>query len=276
MPQLVHQDTPSFGGDETTSCRSSLLHNHPFVRQVPPGAVQPVAAKPPQGSSAGILSRASGRYSASAPALEDMRAGHPARRARSWPGVPRHLLLAALALAALLSLVGLGSGIVNVHPSTPSSSALHTTISPASAQACHGERCPSTPCRQAPSFQHCNQVDPYDGNCVTGARTIAQANVKDQHGQVVGEIDLRYSAACKSAWARLIPYRGYGWDAEALIQPQKTQDGNGVGGSVPWLYAPFWTDMAYAPDPHQVTAIGGMSSNIGGQCCWGPVAKAHL
>jgi hypothetical protein len=102
----------------------------------------------------------------------------------------RHALLAGVIF--LLLLAGI---FALVFPSHSASSAFAAVLQAATAT-----------CKQAPSYDHCDAKDPEKQGCASSARTTAHALLVD-HGRVVGRVERRYSATCKSWWGRLFDFR---------------------------------------------------------------------
>jgi hypothetical protein len=52
----------------------------------------------------------------------------------------------------------------------------------------------------------CNGTDPQSTGCASSAITAEETSIISKSGVLVGYVDLRYSTACKTAWARTVDY----------------------------------------------------------------------
>src|SRR5579883_984607 len=58
-------------------------------------------------------------------------------------------------------------------------------------------------CSSAPSFQNCDVVYPDSDICPADAQTIASANITDGYNNILGQVLVRYSNRCGSAWGKI-------------------------------------------------------------------------
>ena len=61
-------------------------------------------------------------------------------------------------------------------------------------------------CSSAPSFQNCDNVYPESDICPADAQTIASANIVDSNHNILGQVVVRYSNRCQSAWGKIDSY----------------------------------------------------------------------
>lgn len=119
-------------------------------------------------------------------------------------------------------------------------------------------------CYQDPSDYNCTGYDPGDPNQMcTNPYTIAPATpIKTADGTEVASIEIRFSNACQSNWARITvvpPINN--WQINFSVTIHRSLDGRSFSdGSFPENYTQVYTDMVYAPGHTCVWADGSIGT----------------
>lgn len=98
-------------------------------------------------------------------------------------------------------------------------------------------------CSQQPNDQNCNHQDSVKQDCNDDASTVLVANISDNSGKVIGEVDLRWSEKCKSNWARVVSNIG-----TAPISATVTRQSDGLRETYSSNQdSTIYTNMVYSP-----------------------------
>jgi hypothetical protein len=98
-------------------------------------------------------------------------------------------------------------------------------------------------CANDPSDQHCTLQDPIAQGCVADAQTLKSVAIREGR-IVIGQLDVRYSPACKSYWARTFSFV-VGVAETDMLSPFT----EGIVGPFSGGVAETYTDMAYMTTP---------------------------
>jgi hypothetical protein len=110
-------------------------------------------------------------------------------------------------------------------------------------------------CAPAPTAQHCNNQDPEFQGCAADAKTIGQADIKE-NGVTIGRVERRWSLTCQSWWGRVFDFRA-GSQANMFITIAGTTlsaSPTFVSNQYHILYSPMFFDASLT---QQVPAITG-------------------
>jgi hypothetical protein len=98
----------------------------------------------------------------------------------------------------------------------------------------------------------CTDKDPHDTGCDADAYTVYNVYVRDNNGNEVGLLQLRYSPSCGTNWTRLTSYVGNTWLTANTIR--KADSWIEYGG--PMFTNVVWSDMVYSPGNYTVYGDG--------------------
>jgi hypothetical protein len=103
------------------------------------------------------------------------------------------------------------------------------------------------------SGTHCNGLAAASTTCVNGAFVVDDSQFYDVYGNLVGDLQLKYSPSCRTTWGRVISYLGFGGQGIIMNTPNPAQryncyitGGAGTGCNTPMLYDANTTSHAYA------------------------------
>ncbi len=125
-------------------------------------------------------------------------------------------------------------------------------------------------CAQAPGNEHCHHQDPQQQGCAADAHTVAQQNIVNAQGTILGRVVRRYSAACDSWWGRIFDQRHLPGAPQPLFLQIAGHEARSQPTFVSGQYTILYSLMIYRPVLEEVCQQHGQD------CAMGPVILGYL